>query len=249
MKKLFPVLVVLCFCSCRKKEKEVFPGLTGTWIGIGNSYSSGSITPPDAFYSIKVQVINENNVLVFGDTLPLATDLSNDDIAVFNEVSDYNPGLNYRKLVYHKRNRYVEYSSSAGSSSGHGSSYLSSAGYHPNPSVKDIVKKLAGIKVLSGTVHEKFYYPVRDTTYDTSIQVTFSMVNDSTVAFNRSVSVPGGDTLHYKLTGTPANTVTFEVFHLGANSITTLVYNIATGAVVFREWKSDFPRVFDVELN
>lgn len=249
MKKLLPVLVVLCFCACRKKEKEAFPGLTGTWIGIGNSYSSGSITPPDAFYPIKVRVIDANSVLVRGDTLPLAAGMSNEDSTVFQKVSDYYPNLNYTRFVYHKRSSYVEYSSSAGSSSGHGSEYLSSAGYHPNPFVKDIVTKLAGTRALSGTIHEESYYPVSDITYDTSMQVTFSMVNDSTIAYDRSILVPGGDTLHYKLTGNPANTVTFEVFHLDGNTITTLVYNTVTGATVLHEWGRDFPRVFNVELN
>lgn len=249
MKNLLLFLVVLAFLSCRKKEKEAFPGLNGTWVGIGSTYSSGSITPPDAFYPIRVRVIDANSIAVFSDTLPYDAAISNDDSAVFNVVSTYYPALNYTMLVYNKRSQYVVYSSSAGSSSGHGSTHLSSAGYHSNPLLKGFIQKLSGNRTLSGIFHEVSFYPAKDTTYDTTLQVNFTVVNDSTIAFDKSITEPGGDTLHYKRTGNAATNVVFEVFHIESRSITTLEYDAITNAVSLREWARDFPRVVDVELK
>ncbi|MBX2905838.1 MAG: hypothetical protein KF744_07365 [Taibaiella sp.] len=249
MRNLRLVLVVLAFFSCHKKEKEAFPGLTGTWMGIGHTQASGSITPPDAFWPVAVHVIDNNTIAVFRDTLPYNSGISNDDSAVFKIVSNYNPALNFTSLVYNKRRREVLYISSGGSSSGSGSTYLSSAKYHPNPFVKNILKKLSGTRAFSGTIHDLTFWPRRDTTYETSVDVTFTIVNDSVLAFNRSILIPGGDTLHYKATDNSANTVTFETFHLSDDDITTVMYNTTTDAVTIKEWRGRFPGRVDVDLK
>lgn len=253
MKNLLVFLGLLCLFSCRKteaeKKKEALAGLNGTWIGIGHSFSSGSIPAPDAFYPIRVHVIDANVISVFGDTLPLATDQSNDDSAVFKYVPDSYPVRESATLVYHKRTHVVSYSRWAGSYYGHGSFYLSSADYRSNPLLKDIVRKLSGTRIFSGTVHNVSYGPPSDTTYETSIQVTFTIVNDSTLAFNKSILTPDGDTLHYKTTDNSANTVTFESFHFYDDDITTVTYNAASNAVTLKEWRGNYPYRVDVDLK
>lgn len=250
---LIVLFLITLFLSCHKKESSIqVTKMNGTWIAIGKAYGTGlgvEPLPPDAFIQIEVKVVNEKAIVIFNDTLYYKSF----DTGVLNYTIDnsYSMRANWASLLYHIADNSITYQSESTTSFANVGITVSTSYYKPNPLLKDYLPKIVGVKSLSGIVHD--YFIMRnphDSTFTINVNITFTAINDSTLAFDNDVLKLGDNTLHYKATDYTQKKVIFQNFHSFSYSLSTLTYYYEADSITFeQEFKTAPPQTRSVVLQ
>ena len=140
-------------------------------------------------------------------------------------------------LTYDVASGSALYEGQAHGSSGGNWFSLSTVSYNPNSSVKQYISNIAGAKSLSGWVYDTLLYHPSDpyTSRAVDTNITFSVLNDSTLSFDCDLIRVGDHMLHYKLTDYTVNSIVFQTFHMYNYEISTLTYYYLTDSIVFEQ--------------
>ncbi|MES2701025.1 MAG: hypothetical protein V4649_00205 [Bacteroidota bacterium] len=254
-------IMVLLAQSC-KKNKSVTPstpppdpvaasvyqaGLAGTWIatGWGGSYYSPGYSKGDAFFSFKVTVVNDTQIVgMRGDILTLKSidSIERTAIYTYHWTSFYQ--WSNEQLIYNYANESIvdTFEISNISSGGYGSTgerFVSAKKSKITSTIATAIAGIAGSQVLSG-VGSDFFQPrvPPDSLYTYSGTVHFDLLNDSTISV--SPAFFDKDTiLHFKTIDMHAQTLIMEDFHYFGD-YTRVTYNYGTGAIIFTQEDSSY---------
>jgi hypothetical protein len=224
--------------ACRKGKNP--PSYTSSkmngnrlWLGAASSTGNGS--SPDAFVQFGVTVVNATSVRVFADTLQFSSiDPSSHAIIFYRNIEPSSYRYNEARLYYNPADNSMEYFLELNGSYGGEFINVSTSAYKPNSSLKNYVANIAGTKGLSGTGYDTSYFPELDSSYNLNVSINFTIINDSTITFDKNILGIGDSALHYKSTNDAAKTVTFQTLHY-FYPMSTLTYNYGTGKIVFEQ--------------
>lgn len=249
---LFALFSVWGVAGCRKKDNPKPDSqttyntihLSGKWTGIGTASSSNSYDSPDAFDEFDVVVVNDSVIVVWSDTLYL------DPAFLTVGIMKFSPRMSPHsstetELSYSVKHKSIAFYRGSRTSYGSASMRISTALYHPNPSIGTFVDNIAGLKAMSGTLYDTSWFRPfpSDSGGPVDVSITFTKIDDSTLTFDndvlRIVGPPSpyneNHLLHYKLTDSLAKTVVFQNFHLYGVAITTLTYYYETQTLMFEQ--------------
>jgi hypothetical protein len=198
---------------------------------MGHAGEDNFTPPPQSFVQYDFAVVNERTVRVNNDTFRYVGFDDSSHLVHFQNASSE------RHLYFNTIDNSMElnwvYSSSYHLSNGS----LNTKYYQPNRSLKDYLPYIVGPKPLSGTAHDTLLTRTpNDSSWTINTTITFTAVNDSTIAFNKGfLFYTNGDTLHHMQTNESKNTVVFQSFRLDNFAITTLTYNYTAHSLAYEQ--------------
>lgn len=238
---LLVLLILFAVLGCKKKntaKPDTIPKPTpGTYICMGESYTSFEPYCRDAFKPVTITYVSDSVIGVGNPVENLVYDTSS---TTTDEIHfHYASYRSYRGLVYFPKTRHIIYYTSASASMGSTSTSLSDSLYKPEPLLHSYVNEITGSHAFNGVFYDSTYPPA--TTYDSTANlnsnITFAVINDSTLQFDKQFVDMGftDSVLHYRSTDYINHEIVWQTYHT-LNRTSTLRYNYITHAINFTQF-------------
>ncbi len=230
--------------GCRKIPKDKYTSrIGGSWIGTGSGCAAnGYDICGDAFFQFTIETLNNKQIRALtGATLNYKSANTKSHTVVFEGVIDENKWKGKETLVYNYADNIIiddyEYHGV-----GNATMHVEAKPDLIDPSMKALIAKVVGTKVLSGIVYDTFVNRTpRDSIYTISDSITFSAAGDMILKYDRDYAHVDDDELHLKSVDEQTQTIVFQTFHtpLWGNASSTLTYSYQDGSSVFAQDNPD----------
>jgi len=251
-------LVVYQIAGCKKEPKSntqqnntttqndhYTSKINGSWIGIGTGQDVSTGRSGDVFFQFQLTKLDTSEIIgINRDTLKYRSTDSNTHTVVFTGYlrtvynafySDsiiYNYSNNtiiafFGNIVYFTWNQAGEYLQVTASPSTY------------DPSLKDYISNIAGTKIVSGYAYDTVSIKSPpDSLYSLAGNIELSIVDDSTLKYNKNFTFITDSLLHFKTMDKNSKTIIFQTYHEVApdGGYTTLTYNYMNNTLVFEQW-------------
>lgn len=235
---LFTLFAVL---ACKKKntaKPDTIPKpAPGTYICTGESYTSFETYCRDAFEPVTITYVSDSVIGVGNSVENLIYDTSS---STADEIHfHYATYRSYRGLIYFPKTRHIIFSSSASASMGSASTSLSDSLYKPEPLLHSYANEIEGSHAFTGIYYDSLYppAPTYDSTANLNTNITFTVINDSTIQFDKQFVYMGitDSVLHYRSTDPINHEIIWQTYHT-LNRTSTIRYNYLTHAINFKQF-------------
>ncbi len=243
---------LLCVASCKKKPKDnttttpkntYASQIKGSWLlaGPGCLENGSDYSCSGVFSYFSFTALNDTEIVCsLSDTLKYVSTNTDSQIVTFVGNAVFYKSVYSETLIYHYSTNTINYSYNYnGASSGQyfaGSGNLQPINWPGASTIKKYTDNIIGTKLLSGTLFDSIYMPyTKDSTVLISDSVTFTLINDSVLKYNKDYARVGNDELYFKTLNEQTQTIVFETLHSPLDPKATLTYNYATNKITLEQ--------------